>query len=568
MITFRPMPSLAPSTCHPHRRSVRPFCGIAALVSVLCLLPAVSFAQIALTHTEDAAPVPRGMLRARITTGWTRFDERFTANGRRTLGEELSTDSLGPRQFPGLVPIEQNLQTLANNPGVRLSFGRLLANSDARVVTTPIALEYGLTQRLSIGVLVPVVQTRRNIQLTVNPDSQGNVGYLPARLRGAAASANALVSAAFRSAADSLGILLSRCPANPTASGCAAVNANATDAAAAQLQAQRFADAVSAGLGTDTARALVAPRDKSALALAIDAQRTALNIRVRQYLGSSAGAAAGVFTTPAPFTAIDLQGRNGVPGLLQGPLGGGLDSITTINRLGIGDVEVGAQYLVVDRFSRDTLPIRGVQMRLAIGGSYRFATSLADSTRNTLAIRTGDGAGFELRSAMDIVAGRLGGTVVARYRQSFSRGVTAPLIGDPEAVFPAPLFGAVQRTAGTVMGLDITPRYLLDEWLALDGHYGVERIGATMYDRPTPATTCAGCETLAPYVPSTVTRTAQRVGLGVRYSTADAFRRGLARYPVEVSYTHLETITGDAGVPKLSRDQIQLRLFLRFFNAR
>jgi hypothetical protein len=563
------MLSLVPAICNPHRRSVRPFYGIAALVSLLFLTPATSFAQsVELTHTEDAAPVPRGMLRARITTGWTRFDERFTTNGLRSLSDELSTDSLGSRQFPALVPVEQALRTLANNPSVRLSFGRLNANSDARVVTTPIALEYGVTQRLSIGVLVPVVQTRRNVQLTVNPDSGGNVGYLQsASQRVTAATTNAQVYAAFRRAADSIGALLTRCPTNPNAAGCAAVNANAADAASARLQAQRFADALNTSLGIDTARTLIAPRTNSALASFIDAQRRALNVRVQQYLGASAGSTTGVFTTPSPFTAINLQGRNGIPGLLQSPLGGGLDSITTINHLGIGDVQVGAQYLLVDGFSRDTFPIRGVQTRLAIGGAFRFATSLVDSTKSTLGIPMGDGAGFELHSAMDVIAGHFGGTVVARYVQSFARTVTAPLVGDPEAPFPAPLFGKVQRTAGTVIGLDVTPRFLLGDWLALDGHYGIERVGPTTWQRPTPVTTCTGCETLTS-APNMASRTSQRVGLGLRYSTANAFRRGLARYPVEVSYTHLETFTGDPGVPLLSRDQIQLRLFLTVLDAR
>ncbi|MFI5256781.1 MAG: hypothetical protein ACHQRK_05910, partial [Gemmatimonadales bacterium] len=59
------------------------------------------------------------------------------------------------------------------------------------------------------------------------------------------------------------------------------------------------------------------------------------------------------------------------------------------------------------------------------------------------------------------------------------------------------------------------------------------------------------------------TRTAQRVGLGFRYSTTDAYARGTARFPVEITFTHFETITGDAGLPKSTRDMIQLRLYYR-----
>ncbi|HET6583347.1 MAG TPA: hypothetical protein VFG69_07865, partial [Nannocystaceae bacterium] len=59
--------------------------------------------------------------------------------------------------------------------------------------------------------------------------------------------------------------------------------------------------------------------------------------------------------------------------------------------------------------------------------------------------------------------------------------------------------------------------------------------------------------------------TLQRVGLGVRYSTVDAYLRGRAKYPIELSFRHFETISGDAGVPKLFRDQIQLRIYYRLF---
>jgi hypothetical protein len=49
----------------------------------------------------------------------------------------------------------------------------------------------------------------------------------------------------------------------------------------------------------------------------------------------------------------------------------------------------------------------------------------------------------------------------------------------------------------------------------------------------------------------------------VRYSTVLPYLRHRARYPVEVSYHHLETITGDATAPKVFRDIIQVRLYYR-----
>ncbi len=563
MITFRHMLSLAPDTF----RFMRYRAPVVRAVSV-CVLVALASpratAQSALTHTDDAAPVPRGMLRTRITTGWTRYDERFAATGRRLLDADFSSDSLGARELPGLAPIDVGLQTLTADPKVRLSLGRLAARSDVRIVTTPIAFEYGLTRRLSVGVVVPLVQTRRTVVLDVNADKKANAGFIPLRSRSEAAAANALAYNRLVSAADSLSTLLAKCPSTPTAAGCAAVNANAADARAARQEAARFADAIKLALGIDTSTVRVAPRKGSDVASKVEAQRAAIDARLRTYLGSGAGTTAPVFFAASDFSYIDLQGRDGLPGLLQSALGGGLDSLRTTDRLSFGDISVGAQLLVIDRFQFDTLPLRGLQMRLAVGGAFRFGTSLIDSTRSLVAIPTGDGAGVELRSALDMVAGKyIGGTVAARVVKSFARNVVAPLFGDPEAIFPVPTFGKVSRTAGTLVTLDVTPRLRFGDWFSIDGRYGLERTGATTFERP--SASCATCQITLDGSSSTSTaaRTAHRVGAGIRYSTVDSYLRGSTRLPIEVSFTHLETISGDAGVAKLTRDQIQLRLFLR-----
>ena len=147
MITFRPMhPLVLPSLFSLGTAARRCCWQLAAAVSLVCAAPVVVRAQISLTHTEDAAPVPKGMLRVRVTTGWTRFDERFTPSGRRTLGDEISADDFGPRQLPLLAPVEKGLQTLSGDTQTRLSLGRLEARSDARIVTTPIVFESLFTE--------------------------------------------------------------------------------------------------------------------------------------------------------------------------------------------------------------------------------------------------------------------------------------------------------------------------------------------------------------------------------------------------------------------------------------
>jgi hypothetical protein len=561
MITFGPMTLLVTT-------SIRRI-ALAAVVAMFAS-SVRGGAQTQLSHTEDAAPIPAGMLRFRVTNGWTRFDQRYGTNGLVSLGGELSADPLGTTQLPLLTPIERAVQSLAADPALRLSLGRLVTRSDARIVTTPIALEYGLTRRLRIGLIVPVVQTRRTLTVNVNSatGTPANVGFVPAgNARTTAAGANLAAATAYLAAATQLATLISTCQATPATPGCAAYNADANGASAARTLATQFAAAARA-LGTDAAAVTIAPRAGGIYAIEIEMQRNRLNALLQQYLGDGATQVGAVYFASSDFSYIDLQGHNGTPGLLQSGIGGGLDSLHTTERIGVGDISIGAQYLVFDRFQHDSLPVRGIQTRLGVGGAIRFATSRPDTATNLVDIGTGDGAGVEVHSALDVIRGRVGGTIVARYVKSLARTVTGPLYGDPEAVFPLPAFGTRRRTAGDVVGLDLTPRYLLSETFALDGHYGLERVGAASYDATSnqPITSQpAFCTYVSCDVPTASARLEQRLGAGLRYSTVDAYARGAAPYPVEVSYTHLTTISGDPGTPKLSRDQVQLRLFYQLF---
>jgi hypothetical protein len=56
--------------------------------------------------------------------------------------------------------------------------------------------------------------------------------------------------------------------------------------------------------------------------------------------------------------------------------------------------------------------------------------------------------------------------------------------------------------------------------------------------------------------------------VGLRYSTFESFLRGRSTTPIEVSFTHLQTISGSDGVARLARDQIQVRLFFQVRSRR
>src|SRR6476659_8805288 len=154
MITFAPMSSLARPSGLTHRARSRPRAAAMAFLALLsCAALGRASAQTGVGPLDDATPIPRGWFRFGVLNSWTRYDSRFNGTGGvDPLGAPLSTDSLGPRQLPLLAPVEGALQTLTKNPLQRLTFGRLFTQSDARIVTTPFVLEYGVSNRLSFGV--------------------------------------------------------------------------------------------------------------------------------------------------------------------------------------------------------------------------------------------------------------------------------------------------------------------------------------------------------------------------------------------------------------------------------
>ena len=52
------------------------------------------------------------------------------------------------------------------------------------------------------------------------------------------------------------------------------------------------------------------------------------------------------------------------------------------------------------------------------------------------------------------------------------------------------------------------------------------------------------------------------MGGGVSYSTLSSYR-GTGPLPIEMRFTHLEAITGDAGRLKFFRDQLEVRIYYR-----
>ena len=179
----------------------------AALVSVfaLAVLPRSVVAQ-----GEDAAQLRPGTLRITLAPDWSRWDHRFgegtpgyAKGALEPAGIDFSSDSLGIGQLPFLQGVQTRVRNLTGLSAFRLNLGRaqLTLNTSVRVV--PLGLELGVTRRLAIGVVVPIVRSRVEAFLlgpdTAGGDSatRGNVGWNPAWV-------DTTAGAAFRAQVDSV----------------------------------------------------------------------------------------------------------------------------------------------------------------------------------------------------------------------------------------------------------------------------------------------------------------------------------------------------------------------------
>jgi hypothetical protein len=234
--------------------SVRHF--IRASASLILLLGARrSSAQSPTTLLPDATVLPARTVRVRASAAWTRFDELLGDGSKRNIASTLATDSLGARQLPFFASSETEIRTASGLSNFRLTAGELVAAANSRVLTFPVILEYGLTKRLTLGVVVPLVETRTTLGAQLNPTlGKANVGPNPAfsSSNGAAVrTQNAELVNSLRAAADTLAARVTTCQATPSNPVCAAINGQQSAVQALLQNTASFAGVIERLYGTN-----------------------------------------------------------------------------------------------------------------------------------------------------------------------------------------------------------------------------------------------------------------------------------------------------------------------------
>lgn len=533
---------------------------VASLLPLAAALAAAGPAAAQVTLSTVVAPaiieqpptVTRHTFRLRIAPAWTRFDGWLdgSSGAYRALGSGLATDSLGAAQLPALSPYQSALETLTGDPAAKLSLGRLTAAARGRVMTAPLSLDYGLTSRLTITAVVPIVQTRTRIAMALN-NNPADTGFATVGVNPQAWTTSSDVATAFVNAAASLAAEVQRCQASPGDPTCATIQADPAAASALAQTLASFGGAVATLYGTsaNAPGAGFVPLAGSATLGAVNAHIANLNQAYRQYTGQD------VTASTLPGAGARLA-TGALEQLFADPAVAGYDSLRTVEKFWIGDVALGASYQLVEP-SRDSTS--AVLWRSAVQGFVRFPTGRVARGENLFEVGTGDGRmNVDVRALADFLfAHRVGLGVGAQYTVGFG---SIDLVRTPDAsLFGAPILPAVATswTPGNALQFDAAPRIFFTPNLTFDGYYSLRHRGDDTY-QPTPGVQPA---VYAPTLPVVIPgATEHRVGVGFGYTSA--VWAGRHQMPLDARFLHTELVSASGGPAlKTSRDEVRVRVY-------
>lgn len=516
---------------------------------------------------EQALGPARGVFRVTLAPSFETFDERFLPDGEReAIGARLTTDALGALYFPSLGPTEAAVRDLVPGGIFDASLGSSRVLASTSINTFKVGVEFGLTHRLSLMASVPIVRTRSEVQLEVHGASGGTLGINPALLDPELALLNQAALNEQELAVSSLEDLITHCTSvGATDSRCPTVQANlgslqalATDASGAAL-----ASAELFGPG-----APFAPIESSAAEIAISARLAAVQAEFASWTSLGLPVFPGAVF---PGASTPVGSRDAQLVLTDPVFGIGIDSLVTRSKYGMGDVEVGARLLLIDTPGRERRLSPGVGLRIALVAGVRLGTGEPPDMNQPFDPGTGDGQHDLMGGAhIDLLLGnRFWTTVTGRYVQQLKDELPMRVWPRTSPLAPLSSLADVERDLGDVIEFEVTPRFVLGRYISIGARYAYRDKQEDSHEYALDVGVIPHAVSQTASVLDTGTAyTEQELGVGFTFSTVSAAARGLSRLPLDISYQHVETLSAEGGyLPKRSRDEIRLRLYLRLFGG-
>ena len=499
------------------------------------------------------------MVRLGFAPTWTRFDQRYRVDGTaEPLAADLSLDTLGASSLSVLAPLQGRLESLTEDPDVRVSLGRLRTDLDASILTVPLSAELGIGGRLSLGVVLPIVRIRSHVLSSLNPAvNEGNVGINPALDSEAARDQNEALLTQFATAIEALETLIEECadPSNPDPRCPQARTPEAQELASG---AAAFAD----GLGDvySESTSPFVPLTNSALDVAIRARITAFAQSFTDYAITDITSSGPMGATIAGLADLSRILSDSVFGLRAQPL-------TTRTRTTIGDIEVGAKLQLLNTVRRDSLQRYGSGVRAAVGATFRLGTGRADDPDDFADIPSGDGQNdVEVRTYWDFLLGsRFALGAVGRYVRQLPDREIVRITGPHQPFAPYWRRHEVERDLGDVIDVEVTPRLAIGDFFSVMAQYRVRRKAEDRHTGRFNVTDELGEPVVldASILNLETEQREDRVSIGLGYSTLTSVARRRARIPLEIFMQYGESIRGSGGkTPKLSVGVMHIRAYV------
>jgi len=539
----------------------------AATIFLLLIAAGLWLPGAARAQGDEAPPPAAGVLRVLVPPVWWRWDQRFgqgtagRANGQlEPIGVDFGADSLGTRQLPFLGPAEAVLRAVSGLPAFTMNLGRSDLQLNANVRTMPIAIAVGISRRLSIGALVPLVRSRVEalFRMDTSAATLGNVGANPAyyqqgvydgfrqqvdtalgALRAQAAGGPAALRAQAQAALNQYAGLL--CGLYGVAAGAPASGASVCTGAATAtgspflpLQASAPGDSIATRL---------------AAAQAAYAQLAAL------YAGS--GISLPAFNAAFPLPATPLSREEFQRFLTDSAQGVSGDTLAMALHTRLGDVELGATYAFAERAAW-----RGV-----VTATVRLPTGMVDSDRDFIDVGTGQHQlGLELGTRNDVALGT-GFRVVAAARagarvpDQLWRRVSPPWL----PIAPLSSRALLRRATGSYLAADLTPTWRIDDAFSLGVRYAFFRQATTRFTYVDAADSARVGLPASVLDQETAVRW-MRIGAAVTFSTLGRFAAGRASLPYSLTVGYQNTFWGRGGqTPQASLVYVTLATYFRLF---
>lgn len=517
----------------------------------------------------EAVTIPRGTLRTTILAENILFRGRWNDGAAEPLGGGFIGGLAAP-QSSWLQALETGVNSIAPGAG-DMSLGATPFDLRQRLAMTTLGLEFGLADWLSLSVSAPFVRARGEGQL--RPDTTGaTAGLNPTSLGTGVLASNRAAVDAFLSAVTNLTTRRDDCLANAGAHPeCPDILAEGAQVNALLTLTQGFAGGLANLYGAQGLAAglpfvpLAGSAAEDILLDRVDSMRTAFT---RYGVGDLATA-----TLPlgaqTPLTAAQLAA------IVNDPTGAfAARSMVRTARQDLGDVDVGLRIKLFDAFRGDSarLAAARVGIRQTVGITYRLGGGAFDLPDNFIDLGTGSGHdAIGVRSFTDVVVNdRFWTTVTVGWARGMTheRTLRVPTVAGSEWI-EAWRTSPVRITPGQVIEVRLAPRWHLNDYFALGTEWRYRQKGEDRHEIAL-ATAVDPLGVVRPLTADVLDAQSawneQRFGWTVSYSTLAAVARGKARVPVEIAYSHEQSIwSGQGIVPRRWEDRVQLRFYTRFF---